>query len=228
MENLHPRRSFLTRLNTGLASLAATAGVAMAAKKAPEASRWQPARHEKDDWLDENAAKHRLLFDSINFDGLGEALAFASNIFVTNELDYGMKDHDLAVVVVLRHRSALFGYNDAMWAKYGEPMAKRARLEDPKTKQAPVLNIYNAAAYGDVLMSRGITLSGLAAKGVQFAVCNMSTHAFADVIAKAVGGKGDDIYNELKANLIQNARLVPAGIVAVNRAQERGYTLMSV
>jgi intracellular sulfur oxidation DsrE/DsrF family protein len=218
------RRSFLTRFNIGLA---ATAGAAMAAKKNVIA-RWHPARHEKDDWLDENAAKHRLLFDSMNFEGLGEALAFASNIYLTNELDYGMKDHDLAVVVVLRHRSALFGYNDAMWAKYGEPMAKRAKLEDPRTKHAPVLNMYNAASYGDVLLSRGITLGGLAAKGVQFAVCNLSTHAFADVIGDAVGAKGDDIYNELKANLIQNARLVPAGIVAVNRAQERGYTLMSV
>ena len=30
------------------------------------------------------------------------------------------------------------------------------------------------------------------------------------------------------ANLVPNARLVPAGIVAVNRAQERGYALVSV
>ena len=30
------------------------------------------------------------------------------------------------------------------------------------------------------------------------------------------------------ANLVPNARLVPAGIVEVNRAQERGYALVSV
>jgi len=30
------------------------------------------------------------------------------------------------------------------------------------------------------------------------------------------------------ANLVPNARIVPAGIVAVNRAQERGYSFASV
>ena len=33
------------------------------------------------------------------------------------------------------------------------------------------------------------------------------------------------VFEELKANLLPNARLVPVGILAVNRAQERGYTL---
>jgi intracellular sulfur oxidation DsrE/DsrF family protein len=34
--------------------------------------------------------------------------------------------------------------------------------------------------------------------------------------------------NELAANLVGNSRLVPAGIVAVNRAQERGYSFAYV
>ncbi len=222
------RRSFFTRLNTGLASLAAASGLAMAAKKPMETARWQTARHEQDHWLDNNNAKHRLLFDSIVSEGLGEALGFASNIYMTNQADYGLKDSDLAVVIVLRHRSAPFGYNDAMWAKYGEPLAARVKLEDPKTKKAPKVNMYNSVGYGELLLNRGITLDGLSARGAQFAVCQLSTRALAGVIAKAVGGKADDIFTELSANLIANARLVPAGIVAVNRAQERGYTLMSV
>ena len=46
------RRSFFTRFNAGAASLAALAigGVAMAKPKSP--ARWEPARHDKDDWLD--------------------------------------------------------------------------------------------------------------------------------------------------------------------------------
>jgi hypothetical protein len=36
------------------------------------------------------------------------------------------------------------------------------------------------------------------------------------------------VFNELTANLVGNAHLVAAGIVAVNRAQERGYTLATV
>ena len=33
------------------------------------------------------------------------------------------------------------------------------------------------------------------------------------------------LFEEMKANLLPNARLVPAGIVTVNRAQERGYSV---
>ena len=40
-----------------------------------------------------------------------------------------------------------------------------------------------------------------------------------------VNGTPDAIFAELSANLVANAHLAPAGIVAVNRAQERGYTL---
>jgi intracellular sulfur oxidation DsrE/DsrF family protein len=47
------------------------------------------------------------------------------------------------------------------------------------------------------------------------------------VIAEAMGGNQDAIFNELTANIVSNARMVPAGIVAVNRAQERGYSLVS-
>jgi len=44
----------------------------------------------------------------------------------------------------------------------------------------------------------------------------------------AMGLKQDEVFEEMKANLLQNARLVPAGIVAINRAQERGFSLASV
>jgi intracellular sulfur oxidation DsrE/DsrF family protein len=60
-------------------------------------------------------------------------------------------------------------------------------------------------------------------KGVHFAVCGAATHFIAGVIAKKTKAKADDVYAELAANLVANSHMVPAGIVAVNRAQERGY-----
>lgn len=223
-----PRRSFLTRFHTGLASLTAMAGIAMAQEKATAPSHWEPARHDEDNWLDKNQAKHRVVFDSIVSDGLGEALAFATNYYSANRTDYKLENSDLAVVIVLRHRAALFGYNDAIWAKYGEHMAARIKFEDPKTKQAPKVNVFNATGYGEQLPNRGVTLDGLGKFGAQYAVCKLSTRANAGIIAKATGSKADEIFAEISANLIPNARLVAAGIVAVNRAQERGYTLMSI
>jgi intracellular sulfur oxidation DsrE/DsrF family protein len=49
-----------------------------------------------------------------------------------------------------------------------------------------------------------------------------------DIIAKETGAKDDAIRKELLANVIGNAMIVPAGIIAVTRAQERGYALVSV
>ena len=37
----------------------------------------------------------------------------------------------------------------------------------------------------------------------------------------------DAILDEIGANLIPNSRFVPAGIVAVNRAQEHGYSFVT-
>jgi hypothetical protein len=54
----------------------------------------------------------------------------------------------------------------------------------------------------------------------------MSTRAIAGTIAKATGANTDAIFTELASNLLANSHLVPAGIVAMSRAQERGYTLV--
>ena len=110
--------------------------------------------------------------------------------------------------------STAFGYSDAMWAKYGGPISTRSNFVDPKTKEAATANVHTA------------TLDSLSKQGVQFAVCSMATRALAGLIAKATDGNTDAIFTDLTSNLVSNARMVPAGIVAVNRAQERGYSLV--
>lgn len=224
--SLSERRSFLTRLNTGLASFAAMAGVALAQQKPAATAHFEPARHDKDDWLDKLPGKHRLVFDTIGAEGLGEALAFANNFFRTNRADYGLENSDLAVVIIARHRSTPFAYNDAMWEKYGVSIATRSKVEDPKTKLAPKVNIYNSTGYGELIPNRGNTMDSLSKLGAQFAVCSVSTRGYATAIAEAGGGSADAIFAELTSNLVSNARMVPAGIVAVSRAQERGYTVV--
>jgi intracellular sulfur oxidation DsrE/DsrF family protein len=209
------RRSFLTRLNAGAASLAAialgTRAVAQVRSAAP--SPWSPARHEQDNWMDQLPGKHRMVLDTVSAEGFGEALLFANNFFVANRNDYGLANSDLAIIVIARHLSTGFGFNDAMWAKYGTQMASLSGLTtQPKT------NPHASGAW---------SLDSLARQGVQFAVCAMATRRIAGSVAQAVGGNADMINAELIANLVANARMVPAGIVAVNRAQERGYSLVS-
>ena len=228
------RRSFLSRLGAGVtafgAALGANASTAQAQSsqvQPSQAGRWQATRHDTDDWFDQVPGKHRFFFDTTSPGAIAQAIAFASNYFTANKSGYGLDDGDLAVVICVRHQSTAFAYTDAMWAKYGTPLGERAGFTDPKTQQSPTINVLNSAAH-TTLANRGITVDALIKRGVHFAVCGLSTRANATNIAQKTGGKADDIFAELSAHLIPNGHLVPAGIVAVNRAQEHGYSLAYV
>lgn len=218
------RRLFLARLGAGVGVLGATAvaspaAVAQVAAGAP----WRPARHAQDDWFDQIPGEHRFVFDTTTPAGMALALQFGGNYFTASAEAYGLKDSDLAVLIVARHKSTSFGYSDAMWAKYGKYFSEQAEFIDPKTKEPPSVNVYTAAGDGSGQPGR---MDVLIKKGVHFAVCQTSTRGIAAGIAKATGVEADTIVKEIAANLVGNARMVPAGIVAVNRAQERGYSFV--
>ncbi|MCC6317669.1 MAG: hypothetical protein IT361_08260 [Gemmatimonadaceae bacterium] len=221
------RRSFLSRLSATFAALGVTVP-AVSRAQSPTPQTWTPARHPQDDWMDALPGKHRFFYDTATPNGAGDGITFATNFYTANRTGYQLGDADLAVIICLRHWSTPFAWNDAMWAKYGAPISERIRFVDPKSQQPPVINVYRSADYGMQLPNRGTTLDAMARRGVHFAVCDMATRAYAGIIAGKVGGKADDIHAELKANSIPNAHYVPAGIVAVNRAQERGYSLVQM
>jgi intracellular sulfur oxidation DsrE/DsrF family protein len=242
------RRSFLARLSAGAAACAAAIGVAPLITASADASAhasaralsepWQPARHADDDWFDQPGAKHRFFFDTSHPEGFAQALGWARNFLEASVSGYGLTDADNAVIICARHRSTAFAFNDAMWAKYGAALSERSNnFVDPKTKQVPVINYYLVNGSGEGPRNSG--LEQLLKRGVRLAVCGMATRRTATTIATAGATAGaqkagddkakvDDIYKELTANLVPNAHIVPAGIVAVNRAQERGYTLATV
>src|SRR6202161_2424397 len=72
---------------------------------------WRPARHTQDDWYDKIPGVHRFLFDTTSGEGMGWALQFASNYFTANQNAYGLKDSDLAVIIVTRHKYTSIAYN---------------------------------------------------------------------------------------------------------------------
>jgi intracellular sulfur oxidation DsrE/DsrF family protein len=207
------RRSFFSKLGFGLVGGATVAAGSPVQAQSSEGTRFQPVHHAQDDWYGQVPGKHRFLFDAPYPDGISSALQFINNYYNLNVSEYGLKDSDLAVILVARHQSTMFGYSDAVWAKYGKPIADRINLVDPKTKQAPIVNMHKDRL--DTLIKRGL----------QIAVCQQATRGNAGAIAMATGQMQDAVFEELKANLLPNARLVPVGILAVNRAQEQGYSL---
>jgi intracellular sulfur oxidation DsrE/DsrF family protein len=220
------RRSFFSRLSAGMAAFGLGTGAAQA--QTPSPARFQPVRHPEDDWYDTLPGKHRTFLDAVTPNGAGEAIAFATNIFTGNKNGYRLDDADVALVICLRHHATPFAYNDAIWSKYGAVMAGFLKFDDPKTQKAPIVNVYNTSGYGEALPNRNIAFDALAKRGVHFAVCGLATRFQASIISKAHGMSVDDALKELGANLLPNGHIVPAGVVAVNRAQEHGYSFMYV
>jgi intracellular sulfur oxidation DsrE/DsrF family protein len=199
-----------------------------APKSAAEESLWKPVRHPEDDWFDQPTAKHRFFLDTTSPAAFAQALTFARNFYIGNADGYRLADADIAQIICARHRSTMFAFNDAMWAKYGATMSERADgFVDPKTMQVPTGNVHMRAGSAEE-PAAGAPLDALLKRGVRLAVCTLATRGAATAIARKSGAKMEDVFKELTENLLPNARMVPAGIVAVNRAQEHGYTISYV
>jgi intracellular sulfur oxidation DsrE/DsrF family protein len=225
MQSSMARRQFLTRMGMGAgvvgAGVVGAAVVGSPAVAQAADSSWQPAREAQDEWFNKIPGGHRFVFDTTTPEGMDLGLFFARNYFMANEESYGLKDSDLAVVLVARHKATPFAYNDAMWAKYGKYFSKMSGFVDPKTKQPPTVNVYATKAKGS---AKEPLINVLVGKGAHFGVCQMATHFLSGMIAQATDRKLEAVYKELTSNLVGNAHMVPAGIVAVNRAQEYGYS----
>ena len=217
------RRSLMSGLGAAVAAFAVGSRTA----KAQAPARFQAARHQQDEWLNAVAGRHRTIIDCASVAAAGEGILYANNLYVANRNGYQLTESDVAVVVCLRHFGTVFGYNDAIWAKYGKALSDLVQFTDPKTKQAPSTNLLNSADYGDSLPSLGNTIPSVVKRGTQFAICDMATTFISGRVAAAVKTNPQELYKEFAANLIPNGRLVAAGVVAVNRAQELGYTLLT-
>ena len=112
------RRSFLSQVGTGVTTVVGASlagGVALQAQSAGNGRR-QPSRHPQDEWLDKVPGQHRFILDTTTPDGFGSAILYANNFLTANQNAYGLKDSDSAVVIVARHLSTVFAYNDTIWA----------------------------------------------------------------------------------------------------------------
>lgn len=203
----------------GAAALADTAIPAADAATAP----WRARSEPQDGWL-ERPAHHRLVIDVTSPKGIGAALMYADNFFIANKSGYGLDPADLAVVIILRHTATPFAYTDAVWARYGAPIAKLIDYQPLTPGDTIAENPYLAKPSAGT-GGRGPTLDGLAGRGAQFAVCGMAAEYMVGDIAGKTHARKEEVQSLLLDHLIPNAHMTAAGIVALNRAQEHGYAL---
>jgi intracellular sulfur oxidation DsrE/DsrF family protein len=219
------RRSLIMGVGTAAAGFVVGASTACAQTPATEPSGFVPARHELDAWMDELPGQHRIFVDSATASGGAEALLYTNNLYNAQENAYSGSAADFALVVCFRHLSTPFGYNDDVWSKYGAVFQNVMNFQDPDTGGAPTRNLMNSADHTN-LPNFGNTIGALVARGTQVAICNAATQFMAQQIANASGESADSVYEELVAGAVPGSRFVSAGVMALTRAQEYGYSLL--
>lgn len=164
---------------------------------------------------DSTQTDRRSLLGGITAGGTN-ALRYTLYILNAHVNAYEGSEQDMAMIICCRHASTMLGFNDAMWEKYGSVFASTGRPPEQAAADAetPVKNPQLS------------NFTGLADKGVHFAICNSATTMLAGLIARQTSQEATAVHAELVANTIPNAHMVPAGVMAVTRAQEYGYSLL--
>ena len=107
---------------------------------------------------------------------------------------------------------------------FARALLRDTRWDAAEAGPVPILSEPSPLATARELV--GLRLRRAAASAAARWVAASVGGGLAGVIAGAVGGNAESINKELISNVIGNVHMVPAGIVAVNRAQERGYSFV--
>ncbi|HYV98504.1 MAG TPA: hypothetical protein VE967_13700 [Gemmatimonadaceae bacterium] len=229
MTDSFKRRGFLTRLAAGTAAFSAAFAIPRSAQ-----AEHVLETHELDKWLDDFKGEHKQIYDCVTKDKVGDMM-FANNFITANVSDYGFKQEDINSIVSFRHQATAFALNDAMWEKYkiGEALDVPAR---PAGRGgAPPANADSTRSAADSTPAPRATanpqmrqITSMGNRGVQFTVCSLALRAVSGTYARRLNLQQEDVRQDLLANLVPKCRPVAAGVIIVNRAQEKGFTYLYV
>ncbi|UKJ08886.1 twin-arginine translocation signal domain-containing protein [Solitalea lacus] len=215
------RRKFLGNLAIG----AATAGVgslfnpfqAQAGITIDEAM-----INDADTWFNQIKGKHKIVFDVTEPNGVFP-FAWPKIFLLTNEKT-GTPAKECNAVVVLRHEAIPYAMKDDLWLKY--KFGEVFHADDPKTNAASVRNPFWQPKEGDFQVpgigNVNIGINELQASGVMFCVCDMALTVYSAVVAQKMNMAPADVKKEWVAGVLPGIQIVPSGVWAVGRAQERG------
>lgn len=218
--NTTHRRGFLGRVAAGAAALglgslvapleaAARPGTARAAASADPAF---------EAWLDKIVGKHKMVYDMPEPNS-GFGLVWSRVLLDTTNQTYGTTDADNKVVVVLRHAAIPFGMKDTMWAKY--KFGETFNITDSATKAPAVKNGFLNMKPGSFPIA-GVGIDELLAAGVLVGICNLALTFYSMDVAAKMKLDAAAVKQDWVAHLVPGVLVVPSGVIAVNRAQEKG------
>lgn len=223
------RRGFLG----GLIGAAAAAGVSIAGTRAAAA-----LESGADAWIDEVKGTHRCLFDFPQHKN-AMPLLHILNYLNTYSTAYKTKPGQVGAVgtfySVGAQASIGLAFNDTIWEKYelgvytglkdaaGKPYTRNV-FNRPTPKDLHLLmqaiDSPPIPALADAIPALGI--ESLQKMGTKFILCANALGIWTLELEARGKGKAADIDKELRANLLPGVTIVPAMVIAIDRAQEAG------
>ncbi len=223
------RRGFLGRMF----GAAAAAGLSVAGTRVASA---QEAG--ADDWIKEVKGTHRCLFDFPQHKN-GFPQLHILNYLNTYATAYKAAPGQVGAVgtfySVGTQSSIPLAFNDTIWAKYalGEYTGLKDASGKPYTRNVfnrptaqdlhlliQAMGTPNIPALSEAIPALGI--ESLQKMGTKFIICNNALGLWCLELEARGKGKAPDIEKELRANLLPGVTLVPAMVIAIDKAQEAG------
>jgi intracellular sulfur oxidation DsrE/DsrF family protein len=216
VESKTPRREFLGSLAAGAATLGISSLVPLGLSASPQASTLAATA---DEWFNKVKGKHRVVFD---VPAPHEVFPFAwPRVFMMTNVNTGTPETDLGVVVVLRHTAFGYAMEDRIWAKY--KFGEVFKIDDAATKAPAVRNAFWKPKVGDFsvpgLGNVAIGINELQASGAMFCVCDMAMTVYSAALAQGV--EPAEVKKDFLAGLLPGIQVVPSGVWALGRAQEK-------
>ncbi|WP_343672415.1 twin-arginine translocation signal domain-containing protein [Chitinophaga sp.] len=214
------RRDFLGQLALGATSLGLASFAGPLHLEA--ASRLPSNKEEPEAWLKKITGKHKLLLDVPR---PNEILPFAwPKVFLLTNAATGTPANECSVVVVLRHEAIPFAMENTLWPKY--KFGEVFKFDDPATKAASLRNPFWQPKPNDFVVPGvgpvDIGIDQLQQDGVIFCVCNMAITVYSAAVATNMGLDPATVKAEWLAGVLPGIHVVPSGVWAIGRAQEKG------
>jgi hypothetical protein len=215
------RRGFLGSIATGAATIGLS-GLASPNNLHAEELFHSTNAEDPEEMFKKIKGKHRIVFDATQ---PHEIMPFVwPRVFLLTNEATGSPEKDCGVVVVLRHDAIPYAFEDRLWEKY--KFGEMFKAHDPETKAPATRNpfwkpkpgAFKVPGFGEV----AIGINQLQNSGVLFCVCNAAMTVYSAVAASSMDKKADDVKKDWEAGLLPGITVVPSGVWALGRAQEKG------
>ena len=213
--SLSSRRNFMGKLvaTAGATSLAVPALEEASANLAPSAK----TVGEAEAWFENVKGKHRVVYDAPEpHAGFPVLWSWA---FMLSNNQTGTADEDLTAMVVLRHNAIPFAMKNELWKKYN--FGEMFKVTDNSTQVTSQRNLYYEPKEGDFPVPGVNGIKTQLNRGAMYCVCDLALSVFSGFAAQAMGLKAEEVKKDWVAGVLPGIQIVPSGVWALGRAQER-------